>query len=150
MTTPYTTGTISLTNGSAVVTGIGTAWQIALIKGGIVYPEAEGNGLPIATVDSDTQITAAVEWTGETGTYSYALVRDTTYDAQIAQNAEALARLLAGLEAGTIWKYDMSGDTAGRDIYDGKPKGFSYLDVSVVPAQLWVKASNTNCGKPRS
>jgi len=143
MTTPYTTGTISLTNGSAVVTGIGTAWQIALIKGGIVYPEAAGNGLPIATVDSDTQITAAVDWTGATGTYSYALVRDTAYDAQIAQNAEALARLLAGLEAGTIWKYDMSGDTAGRDIYDGKPKGFSYLDVSQVPAQLWVKASNT-------
>lgn len=143
MTTPYTTGTISLTNGSAVVTGIGTAWQIALIKGGIVYPEAAGNGLPIATVDSDTQITAAVDWTGASGTYSYALVRDTAYDAQIAQNAEALARLLAGLEAGTIWKYDMSGDAAGRDIYDGKPKGFSYLDVSVVPAQLWVKASNT-------
>lgn len=143
MTTPYTTGTISLTNGSAVVTGIGTAWRIALIKGGIVYPEAAGNGLPIATVDSDTQITAAVEWTGASGTYSYALVRDTAYDAQIAQNAEALARLLAGLEAGTLWKYDMSGDSASRDIYDGKPKGFSYLDVSVVPAELWVKASNT-------
>ncbi|WPE19971.1 hypothetical protein [Shinella zoogloeoides] len=143
MTTPYTTGTISLTNGSAVIMGTGTAWQIALIKGGIVYPEAAGNGLPIATVDSDTQITAAVDWTGLTGTYSYALVRDTAYDAQIAQNAEALARLLAGLEAGTIWKYDMSGDTAGRDIYDAKPKGFSYLDVSQVPAQLWVKASNT-------
>lgn len=142
MTTPYTTGSISLTNGSAVITGIGTAWEIALIRGGVVYAKAAGNALPIASVDSDTQITAAVEWAGATGTYSYALVRDTTYDAQIAQNAEALARLLAGLEAGTIWKYDMSGDTAGRAIYDGKPKGFSYLDVSVLPAQFWVKASS--------
>lgn len=142
MTTPYSAGTISLTNGSAVVTGIGTAWQTALIAGGTIYVQAEGNPLPILTVDSNTQITAALKWTGATGTYSYALIRDTAHDAQLVANATALARLLAGMEAGTIFKYNAEGDTAGRSFYDGRPKGFAYLDISVNPARLWIKSAD--------
>lgn len=142
MTTPYSAGTISLTNGSAVVTGIGTAWQTALIAGGTIYVQAAGNPLPILTVDSNTQITAALKWTGATGTYSYALIRDTAHDAQLVANATALARLLAGMEAGTIFKYNAEGDTAGRSFYDGRPKGFAYLDISVNPARLWIKSAD--------
>lgn len=139
----YSAGTVSLTNGSAVVTGIDTAWQTALIKGGEIFVQAAGNPLPIATVDSDTQITSALSWTGATGTYEYVLRIGTAYDEQIAKNAEILARLLSEIEAGTIWKYDASGDTAGRDFYDTRPKGFSYLDMSGEQPALWVKASNT-------
>lgn len=142
MTTPYSAGTISLTNGSAVVTGIGTAWQTALIAGGTIYVQAAGNPLPILTVDSNTQITAALKWTGATGPYSYALIRDTAHDAQLVANATALARLLAGMEAGTIFKYNAEGDTAGRAFYDGRPKGFAYLDISVNPARLWIKSAD--------
>lgn len=142
MTTPYSAGTISLTNGSAVVTGIGTAWQTALIVGGTIYVQAAGNPLPILIVDGNTQITAALKWTGATGTYSYALIRDTAHDAQLVANATALARLLAGMEAGTIFKYNAEGDTAGRSFYDGRPKGFAYLDISVNPAQLWIKSAD--------
>lgn len=138
----YTAGTVSLTNGSAVVTGVGTAWQIALIVGGTIYVEAAGNPLPIDSVDSDTQITAAIAWAGATGAYNYVLRRSTTYDEQVAKNAEIFARLVAELEAGTIWKYDASGDTAGRAFYDTRPKGFSYLDVSGEQPALWIKASN--------
>ena len=138
----YTAGTVSLTNGSAVVTGVDTAWQIALIVGGTIYVEAAGNPLPIDTVDSDTQITAAIAWAGATGVYNYVLRRSTTYDEQVAKNAEIFARLVAELEAGTIWKYDASGDTAGKAFYDTRPKGFSYLDISGEQPVLWVKASN--------
>ena len=138
----YTAGTVSLTNGSAVVTGVGTAWQIALIVGGTIYVEAAGNPLPIDSVDSDTQITAAIAWAGATGAYNYVLRRSTTYDEQVAKNAEIFARLVAELEAGTIWKYDASGDTAGKAFYDTRPKGFSYLDTSGAQPALWVKASN--------
>lgn len=103
MTTPYTTGTITLTNGSAVVTGAGTAWQTALIVGGIIYAEAAGgNSMPILTVDSDTQITAAVKWKGATGSYSYALVIDTAYDRQVLANATALAQILQALQKPSI------------------------------------------------
>ena len=103
MTTPYTTGTITLANGSAVVTGTGTAWATALIAGGIIYAEAAGgNAMPILTVDSDTQITAAVKWKGASGTYAYALVIDTTYDRQVLANATALATILQQLKATPI------------------------------------------------
>ncbi len=103
MTTPYTTGTITLTNGSAVVTGTGTAWQTALIVGGIIYAEAAGgNAMPILTVDSNTQITAATKWKGTTGTYPYALVIDTAYDRQVLSNASALAQILQQLKATAI------------------------------------------------
>lgn len=138
----YSAGTVSLTTGSAVVTGIDTAWATALLKGGEIFVQAPGNPLPIATIDSDTQITAALKWTGATGVYDYVLRIGTAYDQQIAKNAEILARLLAEIEAGTVWKYDASGDTAGRDLYDNRAKDFSYLDISGEQPVLWVKASN--------
>jgi hypothetical protein len=142
MTIAYTTGQITLTNGSAVVTGIGTAWQISLIAGGLIAAEADGNPLPIESVNSDTSITAAIEWKGATGTYGYALVRDTAYLQQLNLNSATLARLIAELEAGTIFKYDASGDLSGRSAYDDRAKDFSYLVViGVTTPELYVKAS---------
>ena len=92
MTTPYTTGQISLVNGEALVTGIGTGWATSLIIGGTIYVEADGgNALPVLAIGGDTEITAAIAWTGATGTYNYALVRDTAYGQQTVANAQALA-----------------------------------------------------------
>lgn len=101
MTTPYTTGQISLVNGSAMVTGVGTGWATSLIKGGIVFVEADGgNSLPLLPDDSattnlhpitDTEMTAAIAWKGSTGTYDYALIRDTAYLQQLTANSQALA-----------------------------------------------------------
>ncbi|KRD56470.1 pyocin knob domain-containing protein [Ensifer sp. Root278] len=102
MTTPYTTGTITLTNGSAVVTGVGTAWQTALIAGGTIFVDASGNSLPILSVDSNTAITAAVKWRGATGTYAYAIVRDTAYGEQTVANAQALATYLQRLDNASL------------------------------------------------
>lgn len=93
----YSTGTISLTNGSAVVTGVATAWQTALIAAGVLYPEAGGNPLPIASVDSNTKITAATKWTGATGTYSYALARQDDVN-QVLRNAQALSEYIQRLD----------------------------------------------------
>jgi hypothetical protein len=145
MTIAYTTGQITLTNGSAVVTGVGTAWSTSLIAGGIIAAEAGGNLLPIESVVSDTSITAAIEWKGATGTYDYALVRDTAYLQQLSINSNTLARLIAELDAGTIFKYDASGDLAGRATYDERGKGFSYLVfIGVSEPALYVKASATS------
>ncbi|MCK3780471.1 hypothetical protein MZK49_27675 [Ensifer sesbaniae] len=102
MTTPYTTGSITLTNGSAVVTGVGTAWQTALIAGGTVYAEVAGNPLPILTIDSNTQITAAIKWKGASGTYPYAIMRDTAYGQQTVANANALATYLQRLDNASL------------------------------------------------
>ncbi|WLS01756.1 hypothetical protein [Shinella oryzae] len=135
---------MSLTAGSAVVTGIDTAWATALLKGGEIFVQAPGNPLPIATIDSDTQITAALAWTGATGVYEYVLRVATTYDQQIAKNAEVFARLRAEIEAGTIWKFDVSGELADRDTYDTRPRHFSFLEFGDPYAWLWVKASNAD------
>lgn len=102
MTTPYTAGTVTLTNGSAVITGIGTAWQTALIAGGILIAEADGNPLPILSVDSNTQITAAIKWKGASGTYPYAIMRDTAYGQQTVANAQALSNYLTRLDTATL------------------------------------------------
>lgn len=145
VTSYYSTGTVSLTNGSPVVTGIGTGWQLALISGGNVIVQAPGNVLPIASVDSDTQITAELVWTGATGTYSHAIQRDTAYLQSLDQNSQNLSYLLSELRAGTIFKYDQSGDLAGRDLYDARPKNFGYLvTIGVVSPVFYVKASNTD------
>lgn len=101
MTTPYTAGTVTLTNGSAVITGIGTARQTALIAGGILIAEADGP-LPILSIDSNTQITAAIKWKGVTGTYPYAIMRDTAYGQQTVANAQALANYLTRLDTATL------------------------------------------------
>ena len=144
-TSYYSTGSVTLTNGSAVVTGNGTGWQLALISGGNVIVQAPGNVLPIASVDSDTQITAELEWTGASGTYSYTIQRDTAYLQSLDQNSQNLSYLLSELRAGTIFKYDQSGDLAGRDLYDARPKNFGYLvTIGVSQPAFYVKASNTD------
>ncbi|WP_262576464.1 hypothetical protein [Agrobacterium tumefaciens] len=98
MTAPYTAGTIDLVSGSATVVGTDTAWEVSLIIGGTIYVEFDGgNPMPIATVDNDTEITAALKWTGPTGTYSYAIVRDTAYGQQTVANAQALATYIQRL-----------------------------------------------------
>jgi hypothetical protein len=58
--------------------------------------------MPILTVDSDTQITAAVKWKGATGSYSYALVIDTAYDRQVLANATTLAQIIQALQKPSI------------------------------------------------
>lgn len=101
MTTPYTTGTVTVTNGSPIVTGNGTAWATSLIAGGVFHCANGGNtnAIPIASVDSDTQLTLALNWSGTTGGgKAYALVRDTAYGQQTVANAEALATLIGELE----------------------------------------------------
>ena len=144
-TSYYSTGSVTLTTGSAVVTGNGTGWQIALISGGNVIVQAPGNVLPIASVDSDTQITAELEWTGASGTYSYTIQRDTAYLQSLDQNSQNLSYLLSELRAGTIFKYDQSGDLAGRDLYDARPKNFGYLvTIGVTQPVFFVKASNAD------
>ncbi|PZP54326.1 MAG: hypothetical protein DI595_00050 [Agrobacterium fabrum] len=111
MTALYTSGTISLVNGSAVINGIDTAWKTALIVGGTVHVEAEGNPLPILADDSagasehpitDTQMTAAIKWQGATGTYKYALVRENTYTTAQAENSTKIAELLRRLNNPTL------------------------------------------------
>lgn len=102
MTLPHTTSTITLTNGSPIITGTGTDWQTAGIVGGMVFPLATGNVLPIASVQNNLQMTAAVPWIGPSGNYQYALVRDTAWLEQVTENAELLTTVIKELRYPSI------------------------------------------------
>lgn len=127
MASYYCEGTVTLVAGSKAVAGNGTAWQTALISGGNIIVEAAGNVLPIASVNADNLITAELAWSGASGTYSYAIQRDTAYLKTLDTNSQNLAYLLAELRRGTIFKYDVAGPLDGRSVYDGRQAGFAYL-----------------------
>jgi hypothetical protein len=107
MTALYKDGTVTLVQGSPVIVGNDTGWKVALIVGGTVFVEAEGGSpLPILPDDSDganlhpitnKEMTAAIKWTGASGTYNYAIVRDMSYSRQQSANADALALYLQRL-----------------------------------------------------
>lgn len=149
MSSYYSTGTVTLVAGSKAVAGNGTAWQTALVSGGNIIVEAAGNVLPIASVVADNLITAELAWSGASGTYPYAIQRDTAYLKSLDANSQNLAYLLAELRRGTIFKYDVAGPLAGRAVYDRRPEGFAYLATDAGAAgeedssKLYVKLSTT-------
>ncbi len=116
MTVPYTSGTITLVKGSTDIVGVDTAWKAALIVGGIIFvnvPNVGAMSLPIATVDDNTKIMAAIPWQGANGTYSYALVRDGAFERQSTENAVKLAALLNEMRSQAISQ--LSGLTPAAD-----------------------------------
>ncbi|WP_457812158.1 hypothetical protein [Sinorhizobium meliloti] len=100
MTIPYVTGTVSVTAGSAVVNGSGTAWATALIAGGLFgLDSSNGNPVPILSVDSNTQLTLAKPWRGTTAAgQGYWIIRDTAYLQQQTVNAQALSTYIQRLD----------------------------------------------------
>ncbi|MBU1313974.1 MAG: hypothetical protein KJ947_22545 [Alphaproteobacteria bacterium] len=143
-TSYYSTGTVTLVNGSKAVIGTGTAWQLALITNGYIAVEAAGNLLPIASVDGDTEITAELAWAGASGIYSYAIQRNPQQLQDNAENSRTLSYLLSEIRNGTLFKYDAAGSLSDRAFHDAKPKGFSYLVLAGETALLYVKASATS------
>jgi hypothetical protein len=94
---PYTTGTATVTSGSAVVTGTGTAWSIGVVNGGVF--SRLGLSIPILSVDSATQLTLAYTapaGMAGTGAYAIDLARAGAADA-VTANAR-LAQLVAQLQ----------------------------------------------------
>lgn len=68
----YTTGTVSLTNGSKTVTGSGTTWN-TLVDAGMILRRGNERGYVVASIDSTTQLTLRDAYEGATGagiTYS--------------------------------------------------------------------------------
>lgn len=75
----YRTGTVSVTNGSAVVTGSGTVWLTNAAAGDAFKIESENVVYSIASVDSDTQITLSTNYVGVTDSaLTYQIVVDFT------------------------------------------------------------------------
>lgn len=99
---PYTTGTVTLEQGSTAIVGNDTGWGTALVAGGVMYVEAIGNALPLASVEDEDAATAAVRWRGASGTYNYAIVRENAAAASIAWVNDRLAQILVRMVASGI------------------------------------------------
>ncbi|MCI9865803.1 phage tail protein [Rhizobium skierniewicense] len=97
MTTPYVTGTVSVTAGSAVVAGTGTGWQTSGLVAGQFG--VDGLSVPVLSIDSNTKITLAQPWPGATASgKAYWISYDTTPGQQTVANAMRLAEYIARLD----------------------------------------------------
>jgi hypothetical protein len=74
-TAPYSTGTVTVTNGSKTVTGAGTSWTANVDAGMILRVGSDSAIGLVASVDTNTQITLRDAWSGTTAAgASYTLV----------------------------------------------------------------------------
>ena len=62
----YKTGTATVTNGSATVTGTNTLWLANVTAGNSFTVAGDGVMYDVASVDSDTQITLSAPYAGTT------------------------------------------------------------------------------------
>ena len=75
----YKTGTASVTNGSATVTGSGTLWLANVSAADSFTIAGDGVMYDVASVDSDTQVTLSAPYAGVTASGSvYTIARDFT------------------------------------------------------------------------
>ncbi|MDV2965097.1 hypothetical protein RZ532_03875 [Nitratireductor aquimarinus] len=122
----YETGTASVTQGQTVVTGQGTAWS-QIVRPADDFGKHVGMPIPIASVDSDTQITLAYPWPGPTQAAAPYRVTFTPYHVAYRQALQEIGQLLSSgnvsalagltLEAG---RYLRASGSGAFDAIDGK------------------------------
>lgn len=144
----YKTGTISVTNGSATVTGSGTAWSTNAQAGNTFKIKGESVIYTVASVNSDTSITLSANYAGSTGSgKEYIIGRDFTTNHGLTEInpgdvdwpthlTEGVIRkldtLLAGLKDETVTTTDATSTAlATRTLTEGK----TYLVVANVVAK---------------
>ncbi|MER9697673.1 hypothetical protein [Mesorhizobium sp. M0146] len=141
--TVYSTGTVSVTNGNAVVTGIGTAWAVSLVTGGMFT--RLGVAVPILSVESDTSLTLAYAWPGVTAAGSvYAIDRTNSDAANVVSLNATLSRVLVTLSLAGITP-DASGSLADRAAITlgVGDKGFLFLHAEIGVAFAFYRWSGT-------
>lgn len=94
----YNTGTASVDNGGTIVTGQGTQW-ISSIRANDIFGTHKGDGVRILSVESNTSLTLAYPWTGETQETAPYEVQFTPYDTGYYP---AVRQLLQTMASGNI------------------------------------------------
>ena len=101
MTQFVSTGTIAVTNGSAIVTGTLTSFQAALVADGCDIDIDTGTAnvrMSIASVENDLQLTMTIPWRGSSANgLSYSIRLAGSVQKQTALNANKTAVLLDNL-----------------------------------------------------
>lgn len=101
-TADYSTGTVTVTNGSKTVTGAGTSWSANADAGMLLRVAGAGPYLPVASVDSNTQVTLLDPYPGTTAAgAAYGLTRFGTA-AQVSSSYATVADRLVALQGNKI------------------------------------------------
>lgn len=122
----YTSGTISLANGSATVTGTGTLFEVTRFREGDTL-QIQNLTAVIATVDSDTQLTLAEPWTGTTivdGRYRARQLGDGT---RVSTQAATVIELLGN---GVLTNLAELGVEEGKTPVGGPTGEYELVDTS--------------------
>lgn len=95
----YATGTVAVTNGSAVVTGTTTGWTNQ-VRPGDIFTRDKARIYEVLTVDSNTQITLAENYAGTTASgQTYGIVRCSPQWNDVSNAATKLAEYLDAIAA---------------------------------------------------
>lgn len=91
----YTTGTVSIANGTTALTGVGTSWvTLADIQPGDYFRRA-GSTVRVAAVNSNTSITLAENWPGVTLAGAAYEIQRTPDDVRLLNTARSLLEALS-------------------------------------------------------
>lgn len=135
----YTSGTISLANGSVTVTGTGTLFEVTRFREGDTL-QIQNLTAVIASVDSDTQLTLAEPWTGASivdGPYRARQLADGT---RVGTQAATLIELLGD---GTLAGIAALGIEEGKALVGGPAGQYELVDTST----FGIQDANGSLGK---
>ena len=146
----YTSGTITLANGSTAVTGTGTLFDVAKFREGDTL-QIENLTAVIASVDSNTQLTLTAPWTGADLTNAPYRARYLPDGARVTAQATTLIELLGngvlsnlaelGVEDGKVPVGNAAGEYELQDYLDDPNGSLGKLAELVLAAN---KILNTN------
>lgn len=130
----YNTGTASVENGGTVVTGQGTQW-ISSIRANDIFGTHKGDGVRILSVESNTSLTLAYPWTGETQATAPYEVQFTPYDTGYYP---AVRQLLQTMASGNVEAFaSLTGEANKVPIFTG-PGAMTLVDISEI-SQVGIK-----------
>lgn len=133
MASDYTTGTVSIANGSRALTGVGTGWKLAAFQEGDTL-FLKGFAIPLESIESNTAATLSEDWPGaDVENAAYRL----RYESDAARMSAKVQDLIDGLadakgeqgDPGENFDPDAEGLFAERDGYDDEAVGFSFLSL---------------------
>jgi hypothetical protein len=140
MTFPtYHTGSVSVSDGGVVVTGLDTRWQRVNVREGdriIIDPDAGHPEVTILSIGDVTHLTLAQPWThGDKAAVSYRIIKGSIDRTVGARSFEDIDKALAALNADGFYHFVPPADD-GPDESDGYDGQYAYQEST---RKKWIK-----------